>query len=126
MANRPEEWLKQADYDIDTAEFMFSGGRYFYAVFMCHQSIEKAIKGLYQKKLGEMPPKVHNLIYLLNKISVKPPEDIGKFIVKLNEANIATRYPEDIDKLQKDDTQSVDEEIIVKSKEVLQWIKKLL
>jgi HEPN domain-containing protein len=48
MSKRHLEWLKQADYDLDTAEFMVSGKRYFYAVFMCHLSIEKAIKGLYQ------------------------------------------------------------------------------
>jgi HEPN domain-containing protein len=36
MAQTPEEWLRQADYDMDTADYMFSGGRYFYAVFMCH------------------------------------------------------------------------------------------
>lgn len=27
MSQKPQEWLKQADYDLDTAEFMFSGGR---------------------------------------------------------------------------------------------------
>lgn len=97
----PQEWLKQADYDMDTAEFMFNGGRYFYAVFMCHLSIEKALKGLFKERLKEEPPKVHNLIYFLNKLGIKPPENIGRFVVKINEASVATRYPEDIDKLQK-------------------------
>ena len=123
MDKRPKEWVKQADYDIDTAEFMFNGGRYFYAVFMCHLSIEKALKGLYQSRLGEIPPKVHNLVYLLNKICVKPAETIGKFLIKLNEVNIVTRYPEDIDKLQRDFTQSVVKDILSKSKEALGWIK---
>ncbi|MHC4882584.1 MAG: HEPN domain-containing protein [Planctomycetota bacterium] len=61
------EWLKQADYDMETAEFMYGGKRYFYAVFMCHQSIEKALKGLFQKTLQSVPPKTHNLIFLLDK-----------------------------------------------------------
>ena len=39
MDKRSREWLKQADYDIDTAEFMFVGGKFFYAVFMCHLSV---------------------------------------------------------------------------------------
>jgi len=85
MPQPPEEWLRQADYDMDTADHMFGGGRYFYAVFMCHLSIEKALKGLYRKKLSQDPPRVHNLIYLLNKVSMKPPEPIARFIVKLNE-----------------------------------------
>ena len=32
MDKHPEEWLRQADYDMETAEFMFSGERYFYKV----------------------------------------------------------------------------------------------
>ena len=123
MADRPEEWLKQADYDIDTAEFMFSGGRYFYAVFMCHLSIEKALKGLFKERLKEEPPKVHNLVYFLNKIGIRPSEDIGRFVIKLNEASVTTRYPDDIGKLQKDFSQAVVKDILSKSKETLEWIK---
>jgi len=72
MDEKSQQWLKQADYDISTAEFMCSGGRYFYAVFMCHPSIEKALKGLYRQKSGKTPPKTHNLLYLLNQTGVKP------------------------------------------------------
>lgn len=124
MDEKTQQWLKQADYDIGTAEFMYSGSRFFYAVFMCHLSIEKVLKGLYLQKLGQTPPKTHNLVYLLNKIGIKPEDDIGLFITKLNEANIATRYPEDIDKLQKDYTEDVTKEILEKTRELLEWIKK--
>lgn len=126
MAQSPEEWLKQADYDMDTADYMFEGGRYFYAVFMCHLAIEKALKGFYRKKLRQEPPRVHNLIYLLNKIGIKPPEPVGRFIVKLNEASVATRYPEEIGKLQKDFTKGVVKDILSKGRETLGWIKKQL
>jgi len=34
---------------MKTAEVMFNTKRYIYIVFMCHLSIEKAFKGLYQK-----------------------------------------------------------------------------
>lgn len=124
MAKGPEEWLRQADYDIETAEFMFNGGRYFYAVFMCHLSIEKALKGLYLKRLQEIPPKTHNLIYLLNKTGIKPEEHIGKFIVKINEATVVTRYPEELSKLQKDFTRTAVKDMLERSKEVLEWIRK--
>ncbi len=32
----PQEWFLQADYDLDTAQYMFDGGRCFYCIFMCH------------------------------------------------------------------------------------------
>ena len=73
-----------------------------------------------------MPPKTHNLVYLINNIGIKPPEVIGKFIVMLNEAHVATRYPENLEKLQKDYTQAIVKDILSKGKEVLTWIKKQL
>ncbi|MFH0926645.1 MAG: HEPN domain-containing protein [bacterium] len=123
MAINPEEWLKQCDYDLSTAEYMFRGKRYFYAVFMCHLSIEKALKGLFQKRLKDVPPKTHNLIYLINKLDIKTSEDIGRFLVKLNQTSVVTRYPEDIAKLQKDYTQSIVKETFIKTKETIKWIK---
>lgn len=48
MAKDAEEWLRQAEYDLDTADAMYTTGRNFYAIFMCHLAIEKALKGLYQ------------------------------------------------------------------------------
>jgi HEPN domain-containing protein len=123
MAKDPEEWFRQADYDLETAEYMFAGGRYFYAVFMCHLGIEKALKGIYQERLKEIPPRVHNLVYLLNKIGMKPPESRAKFLIKLNEASVPTRYPETIELLKRDYTQAVVQDILLKSREVLQWIK---
>jgi HEPN domain-containing protein len=126
MEQRTKEWLIQSEYDMDTAEFMHDGGRHIYAVFMCHLSIEKALKGLYYEKHRLIPPKSHNLIYLFNKIGIKPPAGRGKFIVKLNEASIPTRYPENLLTLQKIYNKSVVKEILTNGKEVITWIKQQL
>ena len=123
MSDKYKEWLKQADYDMDTADIMYGSNRYFYAVFMCHLSIEKALKGLYHKLLDEVPPKTHNLIYLLNKIGNKPEHELEKFIIKLNTASVATRYPDELVKIQAAYTEEVTKTIITKSKDVLTWIK---
>ena len=126
MEKRTEEWLRQSDYDMDTADYMYYGSRYFYAVFMCHLAIEKSLKGLYYERLGQPPPKSHSLIYLLREIGIKPPEEHGRFIVKLNEASIPTRYPDELARVQKDYTENVVKEILAKSKEVVTWIKRQL
>ncbi len=123
MSNRYKEWLKQADYDMETADVMFNSGRYFYAVFMCHLSIEKALKGLYFKVLDELPPKTHNLLYLLDKIGKKPEQELEKFVTKLNVASITTRYPDDLAKIQADYTVEITAEMMARSKDVLQWVK---
>jgi HEPN domain-containing protein len=46
-----------------------------------------------------------------------------KFITKLNTASIATRYPDDLAKVQAAYTAEITAEMITKSKEVLQWVK---
>lgn len=123
MVKSSKEWFKQADYDMNTAEFMFDGGRYFYSIFMLHLSIEKVLKGIYQKKIGEIPPKTHNLIYLINEIKIKIPEQLKKFIIKLNEASVVTRYPEDLDILKKHFDKETVKNLLAQGKETIKWIK---
>ena len=96
LAYTPEEWLKQSDYDLASAEAMFSAGRNIYAVFMAHLAIEKALKAIYHKKFCEMPPKTHSLMHLLNKNELRPSVEIGEFIADLDHAGVATRYPEEL------------------------------
>lgn len=124
MVSKYHEWLKQADYDMDTADAMYSSGRYFYAVFMCHLSIEKALKGLYSMVLEEVPPKTHNLVFLLSKVGIPPEPEKEKFVVKLNTASVATRYPDDLAKIQSAYTKKVAKDMLAKSKDILAWVKK--
>ncbi|MBL7068199.1 MAG: HEPN domain-containing protein [Candidatus Marinimicrobia bacterium] len=123
MAIDPSEWLAQADYDIDTAQDLLDKGRNFYAVFMCHLSVEKALKGLFWKMLDEIPPKTHDLIYLVKKIGIQPEEKLTQFLIELNGAHAATRYPEEFKQLHKEFPKSVVLEIMEKSREVIKWIK---
>ena len=122
MAQAPEEWLTQANYDMDTADYMFRGGRYMYAVFMCHLSLEKALKGRYAEKLGKEPPKTHNLLYLLEKMKLALPEDLFDFISTLNRVSVPTRYPDDLQRILKDYDKKKTKEVLDQSKQVLQWL----
>ena len=126
MDKGPEEWLTQSDYDIKTAEAMFIAMRYVYVIFMCHLSLEKALKGLYQKKLGTVPPKVHNLLFLIEAVGLTLPDDLYEVVFSLNRASIPTRYPEDLKKMQKDYPKQKTGKLLVQSKEVLKWLKKEL
>ena len=118
-----DEWFKQADYDLDTAEFMFSGERYFYSVFICHLSIEKALKGIYIRKFKDAPPKTHNLLYLLEFIDLDFPEDMYDFVFTLNRVSVLTRYPDNLQKMLEDYNREKTSEILGKSKELLRWLK---
>src|SRR4030042_6176672 len=74
MERRTEEWLRQSEYDMETADYLYRGGRYMYAVFMCHLAIEKALKGLYFERLRQVPPKSPHLLFLLAGVGGEPTE----------------------------------------------------
>ncbi|MBI5178471.1 MAG: HEPN domain-containing protein [Nitrospinae bacterium] len=124
MEKRTAEWFRQSDYDLESAEYMLKGGRNIYSVFLCHLAVEKALKGLYSEKLNAIPPKTHNLVRLMTLIGITPPEGVGMFIATLSESGIPTRYPEDMEKMQTAFHEARVRDIIVKSTEVVTWIKK--
>ena len=125
MEQRIKEWLRQSEYDYETARYMFDGGRYFYAVFMAHLSVEKLLKGLYQHRLDEIPPRTHNLIYLATKCHLDLNEEDKKFLIKLNEAQIVTRYPEYLNEISREYSSTKTEDILSHVERLRQWIKKM-
>jgi len=94
-----QEWLKQADYDFETAKAMFDTGRYIYSIFMCHLTIEKVLKAWYTKQNQEIPPKIHDLIFLIKKIKITISTEFLEFLEELNTLSVPTRYPEHLEKL---------------------------
>lgn len=90
---------------------------------MCHLAVEKALKGLYFERLRETPPRSHSLMYLLNAVGIVPPKKPGKFITRLSEASIPTRYPEDLARVQQVFTEGVVRGILADSKEAVAWIR---
>jgi HEPN domain-containing protein len=119
-----EEWYFQSDYDLETAFDMFRSGRMVYCIFMCHLSLEKALKGLLLKNTGEFPIRTHSLIYFVEKMDLKLSDPYYEFLFMLNKISVPTRYPDDLRKL----SQSYSEErtlaILNQTKEVQEWIKK--
>ena len=120
-----EEWFFQSDYDLDTAYHMLSSGRSVYCVFMCHLSLEKALKGLFIKRFNVFPPKVHDLMYFVDRLSLSPEETQLNFIMWLNRMGIITRYPEDLQSMIKLFSQEQTDKIHEQTKEIQQWIKQL-
>lgn len=108
-----KNWLETSEYDLNTAEHLLSTGRYLYVIFICQLSIEKMLKALYCEDTGKLPPKTHDLVYLLKLAKLEPPENIKDFIGKINNASIITRYPEDLSKIISDYPEEVQETILI-------------
>ena len=118
-------WMELAAYDLDVAKAMLSTGKYLYVGFMCHQVIEKALKGCYTFVKQEMPPYKHNLIFLAQSANIYETfsEDQKNTIRSLMPLNVEARYPADREKLLQSLNETRCREIIKETEELFVWIK---
>jgi HEPN domain-containing protein len=97
MKPTTEHWLNLAEYDLETARAMLQSGRYLYVTFMCHLTLEKALKGLIAEQQEEHPPRIHRLLRLAELAGVidDMTDKQRNFLLRLDPLHIETRYPED-------------------------------
>ncbi len=124
MANS-DYWLMIAEYDLETAKAMHETKRYLYVGFMCHQCIEKILKGIYVARKNETPPRIHNLARLLEIVGLDSniPQDLLDFMLALNPLNLATRYPDYKLELLKEIDNVYSEKLIFDTGRLLTWLK---
>ncbi|MCL2880818.1 MAG: HEPN domain-containing protein [Treponema sp.] len=130
MNDKVTYWLGLADYDMETARGMLKIQRYLYVGFMCHQTIEKALKAVIARDCadGEMPPKIHDLSKLAIRASLFDEMSIEQhmFVETLNPLNIEARYPEYKRQVTPMLTKETCKEFLKRTEELLCWIKQQL
>jgi hypothetical protein len=57
-------WVDLSSNDLAVAETLMKNGHNLYAGFMCHQAVEKILKGYFAKVKNDTPPFKHDLEYL--------------------------------------------------------------
>lgn len=102
---------------------MFKAKRFVYVIFMCHLSVEKALKAIVANKSNKIPPKTHDLFLLVKLASLHIPDAHKTILMHLNEASVPTRYPEDISRLIKDYNKNVAYRYLTQVKRLLKWLK---
>lgn len=128
MKEKVVYWLEMSDYDLETAGAMLSAGRYLYVGFMCHQTIEKILKAYWCVKCEDMPPYIHSLSRLSERIEISKElsEEQLDLIDKLEPLNIEARYPSYKERLMKSLNKESCAMLIVQTKELQLWIKNKL
>lgn len=94
---------------------------------MCHQAIEKALKGCFvTRKLEEELPYIHKLMRLANLcgLSAEMSEELLNLLDMLSPLNIEARYPLQKDRLLASLTVSRCEQMIQETEVLYQWIRK--
>jgi HEPN domain-containing protein len=105
---------------------MLKTGRYLYVVFMCHLAIEKVLKAHVAFVTEALPPKSHDLIFLVKKSGLELPQEQLEFVGLINNASIPTRYPEDLRQALADYPEPVVRNYFQRTEEVIRWLKQLL
>ena len=126
MKKEVKNWLESAEYDLETAEQMLNTGRYIYTIFMCHLAVEKILKAKVGEITAKLPPKTHNLRYLVKLSSLEPSEEIFIFLSELSDVSIPTRYPEDFSNLRSSYDKKAAKMYLKKTKEAFEWIRQSL
>ncbi|MBI4215762.1 MAG: HEPN domain-containing protein [Parcubacteria group bacterium] len=88
-------WIKSSREKYKTMESLYKNKRYMDCLFFGHLILEKALKALVVKHTKTTAPYIHNLPLLAKKGELNLTEDEIKFLAKVNEFNIQTRYPDE-------------------------------
>lgn len=88
-------WLDSAKDNFETAKDMFKAGRWNFSMFMCQQTIEAFLKGVFIIQKNERPSYIHKLPKLLELTGVSVPPYIDIKILKIDAHYIKARYKED-------------------------------
>ena len=116
-------WINGAEDDILTAELLIEKSRNLHGLFFCHLVIEKAIKAHFVKKNEIIAPKIHNLIYLSEKSEIEFDIEIKKFLGILMKFQLQGRYPDYSPEIPE---QNIVNEYLIKTRELLKWLKQKL
>ena len=127
MNDKSKYWIELVEYDIDTAKAMLNTKRFLYVGFMCHQCVEKVLKSVIANR-DELPPKSHNLTKLadIGNVYDLMTDEQKDLLDTLDPLNISARYPEQKEKLLSTLNETVCNDLIVKTEELIEWIKQQL
>ncbi len=92
--DRTQDWLAQAEYDLETAKQLIAAKSYAWSCFIAQQSAEKSLRAVLEH-LGRFRWS-HDLIDLLGSLEqeISIPSNFEKACHRLNPYYVSTRYPD--------------------------------
>ncbi len=121
-----EYWFKTALHDWQTAQSLWRSKRYDACLFFCHLICEKSLKALVVSKIKQDAPRLHDLVGLAQLTGIEFTTDQQEMLAKINNFNIASRYPADQLDFYKLATKSYAEKYYKFTGEFLKWATKNL
>lgn len=117
-------WLESAEHDWDTAESLFSTGKYDWCLFIGHLVLEKILKAIFvQDNNNQLPPKTHNLIKLAENTHLSLTEDQKLLLDEINDFNLEVRYPQFKNEFYRKCTKPFTEQYFKQIESIAKWLK---
>ena len=120
-------WIDTAQYDWEGTEDAFNAKRYLHCLFWAHLVLEKLAKAHWVKNHQDnIPPKVHNVVWLLAELNVDLGADTMDFLEGFNKFQLSGRYPDYMNNIYKICTKEITSDNLKKVKEIRQCLIEML
>ena len=116
-------WISIAEKDWNVVLSLYNSKEYVYSLFFSHLVIEKLSKALWVKTSeGNHPPRVHNIVYVLDNANIEINDEMKEFLLILNDFQLEGRYPDYQQKIFQICTKEYTDELLVTIKEIREWL----
>ncbi len=127
MKEITKQWLEFVDNDLNLVKEIVDNPEHREAiVFHLQQALEKVIKAYIQEIKNIEPPKIHNLVLLINISSLELNNDDLVLLQDLNRLYIDSRYPDSIEELKDYLTREKISELYNCTERLILWIRNKL
>jgi HEPN domain-containing protein len=116
-------WRKGAEEDFPVGMRLAREGSVRHGLFFIHLALEKIIKALVCRYTGDLAPRTHNLVRLLEISGIVYSKEDVLFIANMNKHNIEGRYPDSYEEPPEGDELG---EILIESERVYTWLRNQL
>ncbi len=116
-------WFDSSEKDWDIVSVLFNSKKHMYALFFCHLSLEKYLKGIIVQN-NEVAPITHDLLLLAEKAKIELTKEQAKLLYEVNAFNIKTRYDDYKNSFYKRATASFTKKYIREVDKFKTWLKK--
>jgi HEPN domain-containing protein len=113
-------WRDGALEELEVAGELLRGGRYRHALFFAHLGLEKMLKAHVTRRTEDLPPRIHNLSRLAERIELQLSAEQRNFLNEFNAYQLEGRYPEHCPVNLDAATASQD---LARAMELVKWLK---
>lgn len=119
-------WVTSAEQDHQTMMHLYESKDYHWSLFMGHLVLEKLLKAVYVALVDTKVPRIHDLLRLSEKASLKPNDKQRDQLDLVTSFNIAARYPDYQHSFYQKCTPAFTEENLMIIKELRTWLLEIL